>query len=83
MTSSTDRMTAAAHTGLHRRAVSRGWLRDGERLLVPRLAFPLAQDQADIVHALNRPRRDQVIADMLDGPPAGYETADDGMTVKL
>jgi SAM-dependent methyltransferase len=48
-------------------AIEAGWLHEGESLLVPRLGYPLAADQPEIVHDLNRAARDSVVAAMLDG----------------
>lgn len=48
-------------------AIERGWLRPDERLLVPRLAYPLARDLPDVVHDVNRPVRDRVVAEALAG----------------
>ncbi len=52
---------------LKQRATERGWLRADERLLVPRLAFPLARDLPEVVHEFNRPARDAVVVEALDG----------------
>lgn len=48
-------------------AVKRGWLGADERLLVPRLAYPLAADLPEVVHEFNRAARDKVVSEMLDG----------------
>jgi 2-polyprenyl-3-methyl-5-hydroxy-6-metoxy-1,4-benzoquinol methylase len=48
-------------------AVDRGWLKPDERLLIPRLAYPLAQDLPDVVHENNRAARDTVVFEALDG----------------
>jgi SAM-dependent methyltransferase len=53
--------------GMRSKAIERGWIRENERLLVPRLAFPLEADLPDVVHDFNRPARDVVIADALGG----------------
>ena len=49
------------------RAIEKGWLRGGERLLLERLAYPLRKDLDDVVHAANRGVRDRVVAEMLEG----------------
>jgi SAM-dependent methyltransferase len=48
-------------------AVHRGWLKPDERLLIPRLSYPLAADLPDVVHENNRAARDSVISEALDG----------------
>ena len=35
-------------------AIHRGWIRESETLLVPRLAFPLLCDLPEVVHEANR-----------------------------
>jgi SAM-dependent methyltransferase len=53
---------------LRSKAVGAGWLREGERLLAPRLACPPAlADAPGIVHEHNRAARDAIVAAMLDG----------------
>ena len=47
-------------------AIKHGWIRESERLLAPRLSFPLTIDLPDVVHDANRAVRDAVIEDMLD-----------------
>jgi len=48
-------------------AIHRGWLKSDERLLIPRLAYPLAHDLPDCVHDNNRAARDTVVSEALDG----------------
>lgn len=52
---------------LRNRAIERGWVRGGEGLLLERLAYPLARDLDDCVHASNRVVRDRVLEEMLGG----------------
>ena len=49
-------------------AINRGWIRESETLLAPRLAFPLAGELPDVVHDANRHVRDAVLEDVLRGP---------------
>jgi SAM-dependent methyltransferase len=53
--------------GLRSRAIERGWIRNDERLLVPRLAFPLATDLPEVVHEFNRDARNAVVTEALEG----------------
>jgi SAM-dependent methyltransferase len=53
--------------GLRNQAIERGWIREGEQLLVPRLAFPLESDLPDVVHEFNRDARDAVVTETLHG----------------
>jgi 2-polyprenyl-3-methyl-5-hydroxy-6-metoxy-1,4-benzoquinol methylase len=48
-------------------AIDRGWLKAGERLLVPRLAYPLGFDLPDVIHENNRSARDVVVTEALEG----------------
>ncbi|HSZ56701.1 MAG TPA: class I SAM-dependent methyltransferase [Tepidisphaeraceae bacterium] len=56
--------------GLRSKAIERGWIGEGEPLLVGRLAFPLEADLPDVVHEFNRPARDAVVAEALEGMAA-------------
>jgi len=53
--------------GMKSAAIERGWLRGDDRLIVPRLAYPLAADLPEVVHEFNRPVRDRVVAEALGG----------------
>jgi SAM-dependent methyltransferase len=53
--------------GLRSKAIERGWICENEPLLVGRLAFPLQADLPDVVHEFNRPARDAVVAEALEG----------------
>ena len=48
-------------------AIDRGWLKAGEQLLVPRLAYPLSFDLPDVIHENNRSARDIVVSEALEG----------------
>jgi SAM-dependent methyltransferase len=52
---------------LKEQAIACGWLLGGERLLAERLSFPLEGDLPEVVFESNRPVRDRVLADVLNG----------------
>lgn len=53
--------------GIRAKAVDRGWIVEGESLLVPRLSFPLAADLPEVLHDFNRTVRDRVVNEILAG----------------
>jgi hypothetical protein len=65
--SSTQERQPADNISQRRKAIDRGWLRESDDLLVPRLAFPLGSDSPEMVHEFNRAARDRIVADMLSG----------------
>lgn len=52
---------------LRQRAVHRGWLREGERPVIARLTYPLAEGHREMMHEANVSIRDAVVEDMLCG----------------